>query len=215
MVSASVIRLPHLPYTSVHVSLFKDVKNAAFLRKQLMEGNAEFEYAFLDATMIISVNHVLAAVFRAINDSSHGRMKSRNVHSEIVFSLSPNNNIAESFRRFGVLDTTTNLLAVKVIDSTNMLTASDPSIHLSESVEGNRIEFNDANLKETADIPRLIKIYKLTAGTDMPSSGKRGKGPRGGSNAAPEQHPNGTTEEVDQVKEMEAVMLGTMALKGS
>lgn len=52
MASASIIRLPHLPYTSVHVSLFKDVKNAAFLRKQLMEGNAEFEYAFLDATMV-------------------------------------------------------------------------------------------------------------------------------------------------------------------
>lgn len=123
--------------------------------------------------------------------------------------------IAESFRRFGVLDTTTILLAVKVIDSTNMLTASDPSLHLSESVEGTRIEFNDANLKETADIPRLIKIYKLTPGTDMSGTGKRGKGARGGSNVVPEKQSNGTTEEVDQVKEMGAVILGTMALKGS
>lgn len=123
--------------------------------------------------------------------------------------------IAESFRRFGVLDTTTTLLAVKVIDSTNMLTASDPSIHLSKSVEGTRIEFNDANLKEAADMPRLIKIYKLTPGADMPGAGKRGKGARGGSNVVPEKQSNGTAEEVDQVKEMEAVIMGTMALKGS
>lgn len=52
MASGSIIRLPHLPYTSIHVSLFRDVKNAAFLRKQLMDGNAAFEYAFLDATMV-------------------------------------------------------------------------------------------------------------------------------------------------------------------
>lgn len=123
--------------------------------------------------------------------------------------------IAESFRRFGVLDTTTTLLAVKVIDTTNMLTAADPSIHLSESVEGTRIEFDDTNLKETADLPRLTKIYKLTAGADMPGAGKRRSGPRVGSNVAPEKQSNGTTEEVDRVKEMEAVMLGTMALKGS
>lgn len=37
---------------------------------------------------------MLAGVFRAINDSTHGRLKSRNVHSEIVFSLSPNNNVS-------------------------------------------------------------------------------------------------------------------------
>lgn len=104
---------------------------------------------------------------------------------------------------------------MKVIDSTNMLTASDPSIHLSDSVEGTRIEFNDANLKETADIPRLIKIYKLTPGADRPGAWKRGKEARGGSNVVPGKQLNGTTEEVDQVKEMEAVIMGTMALKGS
>ena len=36
---------------------------------------------------------MLAAVFRAINDMKHDRLKSRNIHSEIVFSLSPNNNV--------------------------------------------------------------------------------------------------------------------------
>ncbi len=40
--------------------------------------------------------HVLAAVFRAANDYQNGRIKSRNVHSEIVFALSPNNNVSAS-----------------------------------------------------------------------------------------------------------------------
>lgn len=89
-----IIRLPHLPEHPLRVCLFKDVKNASFLRTQLLEGNFEFEYAFLDASTLISRNHALAACFRTINDQLNNRLKSRNVHSEIVFSLSPNNNVS-------------------------------------------------------------------------------------------------------------------------
>lgn len=45
---------------------------------------------------IFSRTHILAAVFRAVNDYMNGRLKSRNVHSEIVFSLSPNNNVGST-----------------------------------------------------------------------------------------------------------------------
>ena len=89
-----IVTLPHLPDHPLMVFLFKDVKNASFLRQQLLDSNAEFEYAFLDATTIISRNHILAACFRAINDQLNNRLKSRNVHSEIVFSLSLNNNVS-------------------------------------------------------------------------------------------------------------------------
>lgn len=90
------ITLPHLPDSPIQVCLFKNVQNAAFLRQQLLEGNTDFEYAFLDASVLISKKHVLAACFRAISDSLSSRLKSRNVHSEIVFSLSPNNNVSLS-----------------------------------------------------------------------------------------------------------------------
>lgn len=89
------ISLPHLPHSPIQVGLFKNVQNAAFLRQQLLEGNTDFEYAFLDASVLVSRSHVLAACFRAISDSLNGRLKSRNVHSEIVFSLSPNNNVSQ------------------------------------------------------------------------------------------------------------------------
>lgn len=87
------VQLPHLSQHPLRIGLFKDVKNAAFLREQLLKGNADFEYAFLDAAAVLSRNHVLAACFRAVNDMVNKRLKSRNVHSEIVFSLSPNNNV--------------------------------------------------------------------------------------------------------------------------
>lgn len=46
---------------------------------------------------VLSRAHATAAVFRAVNDYMHNRLKSRNVHSEIVFSLNPTNNVGCHF----------------------------------------------------------------------------------------------------------------------
>lgn len=47
------LHLSHLPESlPVHVALYRDLKNASFLRSQLLSGNAEFEYAFIDASMV-------------------------------------------------------------------------------------------------------------------------------------------------------------------
>ena len=85
--------LPHLWEHPLRIILFQKVRNAAFLRRQLLEGNSDFEYAFLDASVLLSRRHVFAACFKAVSDMLNGRLKSRNVHAEIVFSLSPNNNV--------------------------------------------------------------------------------------------------------------------------
>ena len=50
--SLTTVYLPHLPDHAITVGLFKDVTNAAFLRQQLIEANAEYEYAFIDATTV-------------------------------------------------------------------------------------------------------------------------------------------------------------------
>lgn len=53
--AVQTIQLSHLEGYPVHVGLFENVQNAAFLRQQLLDGNAEFEYAFLDATTVREV----------------------------------------------------------------------------------------------------------------------------------------------------------------
>lgn len=53
MAQLETIRLPHLPSTlPVHVALYRNVQNAAFLRQQLLAGNSAFEYALIDASMV-------------------------------------------------------------------------------------------------------------------------------------------------------------------
>ncbi|KAK5679027.1 hypothetical protein LTS10_008682 [Elasticomyces elasticus] len=150
------ILLPHLGQYPLQVGLFLDVQNAQFLRQQLLDGNTEFEYAFLDAAVLLCRQHVLAACFRAINDMLQGRMKSKNVHSEIVFSLSPNNNISECFRRFGVGESTKDIVAIKVDRD-----ASRIQRQLHGHMDGEIVPFTDETLASLRDEARIRKAYKV------------------------------------------------------
>ncbi|KAK7536207.1 kinase binding protein CGI-121-domain-containing protein [Phyllosticta citribraziliensis] len=214
------LELAHLPDVAVHAALFDHVANAADLRRHLLDGNPDYEYAFLDVTTILSTTHVLAAVFRAVNDALHDRLRSRNVHSEVVFCLSPNNNIAESFRRFGIQDSTRALLAIKITSTTPSAPSPFPSLpaqtissHLTANVHGTPLPFADAAIAPFTDLPRVRKIYKLDAAA--PSA--RGRNPKKGQAAPPPLPVNGVAGEGkgDERADTEASVLGMMALRGS
>ena len=204
-----VVETIHLPHTRpdqpIHVALFKDVRNAAFLKQQLVSGNAAFEYALIDAHAIVSRTHALAAAFRALNDLHHDRLRSRNVHSEIVFALSPNNNIADSFRRFGLGNDTTALLVIKV-STTPGITHDSVRRHLGTAIEGTAVEFSDESLGAMTDVARVKKIYKFNDG----------EGGAGSSKAKVGVVTNGVDDEAaTQRRELEVAILGMMALRGA
>ncbi|KAI0451976.1 kinase binding protein CGI-121-domain-containing protein [Xylaria acuta] len=180
------VRLEHVPAThSVHVAVFRDVENAAFLHQQLLARNADFQYALIDAGVVTSRLQVLSAAFKAITVQLAGTMKTPNVHSEIVYSLNPTSNIAEAYRRHGITPTTRNLVIVKVlvtptasssptaaalgttspIDSDasaeTPLTAQDVETHLRTHVQGKSVPFTDEMLSELTDWGRVRKYYKL------------------------------------------------------
>ncbi|KAL8952808.1 MAG: hypothetical protein Q9222_001312 [Ikaeria aurantiellina] len=206
------IHLAHLPEDLlVHVALFKEVQNAAFLQEQLLQGNTTFEYAFIDASVIVSTNHLLAAVFRAANDWLNGRLKSKNVHSEIVFCLGMNNNIVESFRRFGISPATSSLFAIKVSKTPQIDPATIQS-HLSGSVQGIPVPFIEAEVQSFTDMAKVHKIYKLndTTRSDR-KNGKRGEGNR----PVDEMLDGNEGKKRSERQDLEGIILGLMALRGA
>ena len=53
MALLQTLNLAHLPPgLAVHITLYENVRNAAFLQQQLLEGNPEFEYALIDASVV-------------------------------------------------------------------------------------------------------------------------------------------------------------------
>jgi EKC/KEOPS complex subunit CGI121/TPRKB len=201
------IHLSHMPpELALHVAFYRDVKNAPFLKQQLLDGNAHFEYAFIDASMILTTTHVLAAAFRAMNDHLHERLKSRNVHSEIVFALSPNNNIGEAFRKFGICDTTSDLLVIKVSTSASM-TSESVRTHLENAVEGTCVDFNDENLRAVSDLGKIRKAYKVG-----PNISPRGKIKPSWSQL---NGVDGMDPALKEKKELETAIFGAIALRGA
>jgi EKC/KEOPS complex subunit CGI121/TPRKB len=194
------------PELALHVAFYRDVKNAPFLKQQLLDGNVDFEYAFIDASMILTTAHVLAATFRAMNDHLHERLKSRNVHSEIVFALSPNNNIGEAFRKFGIGDTTSDLLVIKVSTSASV-TSESVRTHLRNAVEGTCVGFNDENLQAASDLGKIRKAYKVGSNTSRKGQSKPSRSQLNGV--------DGIDPDLKEMKELEIAILGAIALRGA
>ncbi|KAI5865770.1 CGI-121-domain-containing protein [Durotheca rogersii] len=162
------IQIEHVPAThTVHVAVFRDVTNAAFLHEQLLGRNAAFEYALIDASSVVSRLHVLAAAYKAVSALLAGALRTPNVHSEIVCALSPNNNISEAYRRFGVTPATRHLVVVKVLVAPSALTPDAVRAHLRAHVAGVPVPFADAALRGSggapglADWPKVRRYYKL------------------------------------------------------
>lgn len=88
------IVLEHVPAShKIHVAFFKSVSNAAFLQSQLLARNPDFEYAFIDASSVVSRLQVLAVTYKALSVLLDGTLRTPNVHSEIVTALSASNNV--------------------------------------------------------------------------------------------------------------------------
>lgn len=71
--------------------------------------------------------------------------------------------IADSFRRFGISDQSTSILAIKVGGDASQIEA-----HLTEHVQGTPVPFTDATLQTMCDPARIRKIYRV----DVASNGK-------------------------------------------
>ncbi|KAH8115754.1 CGI-121-domain-containing protein [Phellopilus nigrolimitatus] len=117
----------HFPnrLSTVRVALFTSVKNAAQLRTRIIkasmmegtDGESERDavnFAFIEPKLVTSRLHLLTAIYQSMLADVQCDLKTKTVHSEIVWSLNPTNNITEALRRFGVSDLSSSLLVVRV-----------------------------------------------------------------------------------------------------
>ncbi|OHF01657.1 hypothetical protein CORC01_03147 [Colletotrichum orchidophilum] len=156
------IPIDHVPADHVvHVAFFKDIHNAAYLHQQLLDRNADFEYALIDASVAVSRTHILAAAFKAVTAKVDGSLKTPNVHSELVASLSSANNIAEAYRRYGISPATKDVIVVKITTPGGPPSAEDVEKHLKDNFQGVPAPFTDESISTSTDWAKVRKYYKL------------------------------------------------------
>ncbi|XP_024232610.1 EKC/KEOPS complex subunit TPRKB [Oncorhynchus tshawytscha] len=154
----STQELELFPDRTVTQLLFKDVKNAAELRKNAMEG--KINGALINPSMIVNPFQVLVAANKAVHLHSTGKMKTRSLYSEIIYNLSPTNNISEAFKRFGMSDSDSAVLIVLV----HLKEETQHMTDIIAKVDGQQIPVEDVSM--LTDPAKVKKLYKTTPQED-------------------------------------------------
>ncbi|KAF8334998.1 kinase binding protein CGI-121-domain-containing protein [Cantharellus anzutake] len=165
----------------VHVCLFTNVKNSSAIRARLVSAastpgeagdveRAAVNFAFIDAAPIIDSLHLQTAVLHAILSFQSNQLRTKSVHSEILFALNPSNNITESIRRFGISNSTTSIILVRVENWTSGPSRQDDGLYESmrSIVQGDVLPLT--HLSDITDWGLVSKYYKINQSYLPPSS---------------------------------------------
>ncbi|XP_049329609.1 EKC/KEOPS complex subunit TPRKB isoform X1 [Astyanax mexicanus] len=105
---------------------------------------------------VVDLFQTLVAANKAVHLQKVGKMKTRSLYSEIIFSLSPTNNISEAFRRFGVSDSDSAVLVVLVHNKEDIFNKDD----VTSKVDGQQIPADQ--ISTLSDMAKIKKLYKVT-----------------------------------------------------
>ncbi|KAJ3177932.1 hypothetical protein HDU87_004214 [Geranomyces variabilis] len=147
------------PYV-MYIQPFTDVQNAAEVKKLLMAGDPRVpEMTLVDASNILDIFQLQLACTKALLSQRDNTMTTRTLYAEILFNLCPTNKISEAFRKFGIADTSTAVLAV-------MVGQQPPSAEiqnmLATLIKGTPVGVD--SVPGLADVKAVNKIFKLGSG---------------------------------------------------
>lgn len=147
------LRFPQFPQFAVIVHKFSSVRNAKQIKDELLQGNETYDFAFITAKTIVSIEQLSSAIYRALLDHTKDRIRTRTLHSEVIFSLSPSSNIGDALRKFGIQDDSEDLVIVKILETE---VPYDLSI-----VDGEEVEVTDEEFERTVDYGIIKNNYKI------------------------------------------------------
>eukprot|EP00002_Diphylleia_rotans_P025652 TRINITY_DN5079_c0_g4_i1.p1 TRINITY_DN5079_c0_g4~~TRINITY_DN5079_c0_g4_i1.p1 ORF type:complete len:158 (-),score=38.23 TRINITY_DN5079_c0_g4_i1:536-1009(-) len=136
------------PERSVSILFFTNVSNASEIIDYVRSGGVEA--AWMNPAMVIDQLQILAAANMALIAATSGKMKTRNLHSELLLSLSASTNISASFKKFGIQPSCSSLI-VALID------ASEESMQqIRQVIKGD--ETDQSLCQSMADIEGVKKV---------------------------------------------------------
>lgn len=88
------ITIPQFPQFKISIHKFSNVENSSNIKENLISGNQDYNFAFINSKTIISIEQLISAVYRTLLDYTKDKIRTRTLHSEVIFSLSPTQNVS-------------------------------------------------------------------------------------------------------------------------
>jgi len=140
---------------TLHVALFQDVKNSDYLKQQLQK--SALEVALINPELILDEFQIGVAATRSLFAQENGSMITKNIHSELVFTLSGSKNIGASLKNFGI-SSSSNTIIAGIFDATK-----EKINEVTQIINGNSVEWTPQNLKASFFPDKAIKIYNFSS----------------------------------------------------
>lgn len=162
----TTINFPLFPENPVFLAYYDNVPSAilATVKQELVARNPEYDYGFLSTTHLVSLEQLRASLHKAVQNMVQNTMKANSINTEIIFSLSPVNNINDALKRFGVDETRTDVLIVKVCDAETDLETLEKSVSALLGIQPT--ELTDEHLFTKYDEKKFRKLFKLLDAKD-------------------------------------------------
>ena len=152
--NVQTVNLELFPEYTVSFALFNDVTNVSALRQKLLKG--EISCTMVNTNLIPDVFTVLLACNRAVYNITNSSMKTRSIHTEVLYNLSPTSSITDSLKTFGVADDQKSFLCVGIRKNDE----NDDFENILKMVDG--VSVPTDTLKTLHDAVRIQKLYKIT-----------------------------------------------------
>lgn len=133
--------------------IFRDVKNVGELRQALRDGT--IDAALIKPELVLEVFTLLAAANRAVHQAAHNRLYTRSLHAELIYSLSPTRNIAESLVTFGIGENSRDLIVGIFNDE-----SGEKMVEISKRIDG--IPTSLDQLPYLANYEMIKKVYHVS-----------------------------------------------------
>lgn len=158
------LEVPVLTSHKAFAVLVTNVQNQQTIKENLIKGNQQYDYAFINAKNIVSLEQIYSAYYKTMLDNHHGTMKSRTLHTEVIYALSPFKNIMDCLNKFGISKSSDSLLILKIVnyDEATSEYFTSQLDNIRNVVDGEIVELNDENLLKIFDTKTIEKNYKLS-----------------------------------------------------
>lgn len=147
--------IPQFPQFKISIHKFSNVTNAAEIKQNLLSGNQEYNFAFINSSTIVSSEQLIAAIYRTLLDYTQDKIRTKTLHSEVIFSLSPTQNIMDSLKRFGIQDDSKELVVINISENG---AKDDYNLQI---ISGEEVKVDDDEFAKTVDYKVIKKNYKF------------------------------------------------------